>query len=44
MINLDNIPNIQRIELFKAIAEPVREYFHNPINVEKFEEWKKKNL
>ena len=44
MINLDEIPNIQRIELYKTIAEPVREYFHNPINIKKFEEWKKKNL
>lgn len=43
MINLDEIPNIERIELFRTIAEPIREYFHDPINVEKFNDWLKDN-
>ena len=45
MVDFDLIPNIQRIELFKAVAEPVKEFYRNPINVEKFNAWvnEKKN-
>ena len=43
MIDLNQIPNIERIELFRAITEPVREYFHDPINVEKLNDWLKNN-
>lgn len=39
MIDLDLIPEVDKIKLLKSIAEPVREYFHNPVNLEKFQVW-----
>ena len=39
MIDFELIPQIEKVELMKAIAEPVREYFHDPVNAEKFQVW-----
>ena len=45
MIDFNLIPHIERAELMKAIANPVREYFHDPVNAEKFQAWlDEKNL
>lgn len=45
MVDFEAIPRIERAELLKAIAAPVREYFHEPVNAEKFQVWlKKENL
>lgn len=42
MVDFELIPHLQRAELLKAIAAPVREYFHEPVNAEKFQAWLKK--
>lgn len=39
MVDFNLIPNIQKIELFKAVAEPAKEFYRNPLNVEKFNAW-----
>ena len=39
MVDLNSIPQIERAELMKAIAEPVREYYRDPVNAEKFQAW-----
>ena len=45
MVDLNSIPHVERAELMRAIAEPVREYFHDPVNAEKFQVWlEKKNF
>ena len=37
MVDFETIPNIERVDFIKAIADQVREYFHNPANAEKYE-------
>ncbi len=35
MVDFETIPNAERVDLLKTIAEQVNEYFQNPNNEEK---------
>ena len=41
MVDFETIPNIERVDFIKAIAEQVQEYFSDPANAEKYETQKK---
>ena len=42
MVDFETIPNIERVDFLKAIAEQVHKYYSDPANTEKYETHKKK--
>lgn len=43
MVDFETIPNNERVNFLKAIAEQVHKYFSDPANAEKYETHKKEN-